>query len=414
MAESTFVKQVQTKSKAAQSAQQGLDWILVGVVAGLTLFGILMVYSAGPKFAMAIGESTDYFLVRQFIWASAGIAGAFVLSRIDYHRYARFAVLMIIVMLLSLITAVILRDRTLGANRSLFSGSVRPSELAKLVTIIYVSVWLTSKREVLNELFIGLFPLMLILGITGGFIMIQPDFSAALTVVVLGGILFFLAGGAWRQIAITLLVAMVFIWITVNLYPTGFRRVTEYIAGLNNPLNASYHVQRSIEAIINGGIFGVGIGHGSTKFTGLPVAPTDSIFAVIAEETGLIGTALVIAAYVVLLWRGLAIARRAPDMLGSLIASGVTLWIVFEAFLNMAVMVNLLPQAGNALPLISYGGSSLVTTLAGIGILFNIARVSSKTNLQQGGNTFNAVVDLRWRDRGRSVPRYGRTSGSGK
>ena len=124
------------------------------------------------------------------------------------------------------------------------------------------------------------------------------------------------------------------------------------------------------------GIFGVGIGHSSTKFTGLPVAPTDSIFAVIAEETGLIGTGFVILAYVVFLWRGLAIARRAPDKLGALLASGITIWIVIEAMLNMAVMVNLLPQAGNALPLISYGGTSLTITLAAIGILMNISRLS--------------------------------------
>ncbi len=260
----------------------------------------------------------------------------------------------------------------------MFSGSVRPSELAKLVTIIYVSVWLTAKSEVLNDITLGLFPLMFILGITGGLILIQPDLSAALTVVMLGGILFFLAGGEWRQIALTMAVAGLLGWLIVNIYPTGIDRIRYYLDGLRNLLNASYHVQRSLEAIINGGIFGVGIGHSSTKFTGLPVAPTDSIFAVIAEETGLIGTGFVILAYVVFLWRGLAIARRAPDKLGALLASGITIWIVIEAMLNMAVMVNLLPQAGNALPLISYGGSSLTITLAAIGILMNISRLSEQ------------------------------------
>jgi cell division protein FtsW len=169
-------------------------------------------------------------------------------------------------------------------------------------------------------------------------------------------------------------------------------------------------VLRSLEAIIYGGLFGVGIGHSSVKSTGLPVAPTDSIFVVVAEELGLIGSGLLILAYIVLLWRGLSIARRAPDQLGSLLASGITIWIVIEALINMAVMVNLLPHAGNALPFISYGGSNLTVTLAAVGILMNISRLSSKQETTKGGGTFGAVVDLRWRDRRRRVSRSGRSS----
>jgi cell division protein FtsW len=247
----------------------------------------------------------------------------------------------------------------------------------------------------------------------------------------LGGILFFLAGGEWRQIALTMLVAGLVGWVIVNVYPTGIARIRDYVDGLRNLLNASYHVQRSLESVIHGGLFGVGIGHGSTKFTGLPVAPTDSIFAVIAEETGLLGTGAVIGAYLLFMWRGLAIARRAPDRLGALLASGITIWIVIEAMLNMAVMVNLLPQVGNALPLISYGGSSLTITLASIGVLMSISRGSERSGGTPGsassaraarsgskpitgGSSFGTVVDLRWRDRRRSVSRSGRKPGSGR
>jgi cell division protein FtsW len=259
----------------------------------------------------------------------------------------------------------------------------------------------------------GLLPLMLIMGVTGGLIFIQPDFSAAITVVILGSLMFFLAGGAWRQIIFTLFATSLFGAIVVKLYPTGLDRVSYYWSGLQNPLEASYHVQRSLGAIINGGIFGVGIAHGSTKFTGLPVAHTDSIFAVIAEEVGLLGSGLVIIAFILLLWRGLKIANNAADPFGSLLAGGITIWIVVEAVLNMAVMVNLLPQAGNALPFISYGGSSLLMSLAGIGILLNIARQSSDNkNSKDGGSPFGAVVDLRWRDRRRGVSRSGGTPGS--
>lgn len=411
MGESTFVN-LNAKPKMTNQAHPTTDWILVSIVAGLLLFGLLMVYSAGPKFALANGSPADYFLRRQVLWAVVGAVIAFVLSRINYHYFQRFAVLMILITIAALILSATLGNTTLGANRSLLNGSVRPSELAKLVTIIYVAVWLNAKRDVLNDITVGLFPLIFILGLNAGLIMIQPDFSAAITVVILGGILFFMAGGAWRQIALTLLITAFIGWIVVNLYPTGMQRITEYIAGLRNPLDASYHVQRSLEAVINGKLFGVGIGHSSTKFTGLPVAPTDSIFAVIAEETGLFGAGMIILAYLVLLWRGLRIAQHASDFMGMLLASGVSIWIAIEAILNMAVMVNLLPQAGNALPFISYGGSSLVATLAGVGILLNVARCSESSNSTQGGSSFGAVVDLRWRDRRRRVPRYGHSSGT--
>lgn len=391
-----------------------MDWILIGLVVTITLFGLLMIYSAGPKYAQETGLDTEYFLTRQAIWAVLGVVAIFVLSRIDYHIFQRFTVPMMVVTLLMLGFVVVFGTETLGAQRSMLSGSIRPSELAKLVTIIYVSVWLTAKSEVLNDITFGLVPLMGILGITGGLILMQPDLSAALTVVMLGGILFFLAGAELRQIALTMVAAGLVGFVIINISDTGMQRIRDYVEGLRDLLNASYHVQRSLEAVISGGLFGVGIGHSTTKFTGLPVAPTDSIFAVIAEETGLIGTALIIFAYVIFLWRGLAIARRAPDKLGSLLAGGITIWIVIEAMLNMAVMVNLLPQVGNALPMVSYGGSSLLITLASVGILMNISRSSGKTKSSAGGNTFGTVIDLRWRDRRRGVSRYGRSSGTRK
>lgn len=412
MGESTFVNQAFVKPKTLSQARPKTDLILVGVALGLILFGLLMVYSAGPKFAMIIGMPPDFFLKRQVMWAGVGLIGAFILSRFPYQYYKRLTLLMMGLTIVALIVTSFIADRTYGANRSLFAGSIRPSELAKLVAIIYVSVWLTAKRDVLNDMFMGLVPLMVILGVTAALIMTQPDLSAAITVVIMGGILFFLAGGAWRQIIMTMAFTSIIGWLVVNFYSTGLQRVKDYWAGLNNPLDASYHVQRSLESIINGGVFGVGIAHGSTKFTGLPVAPTDSIFAVIAEEVGLIGAGLVIAAFMVLLWRGLKIARNAPDDFGSLLASGITIWIVVEALLNMAVMVNLLPQAGNALPFVSYGGSNLVMTMGAVGILLNIARQSGNTSSKPGGNTFGSIVDLRWRDRRRSVPRNGRTPGT--
>ena len=396
-----------------RAMREGVDWILVGTVIGLVLFGLIMVYSAGPKFAILQKLTPEYFLERQVLWAILGLVVMFVGSRIDYHLLRRFTVLMMLITLGLLVIVAISGVDTLGARRSAIGGSVRPSELAKLVTIIYVSVWLYSKREVLNDITLGLLPLMGILGITGGLILIQPDLSAAITIILLGGILYFLAGGEWRQIALVMVVSLLVGWVVVNVYPTGIKRIADYMTALRDPELSSQHVLHSLIAVINGRVFGVGLGLGSTKFTGLPVAPTDSIFAVIAEELGLLGSGVVIVAYLVILWRGLMIAGRASDRLGSLLASGVTIWIVIEAMLNMAVMVGLLPHAGNGLPFISYGGTSMLVSLAGIGILLNVARaadVSSEKNRVSGGNAFGAVVDLRWRDRGRRVSRSGRAA----
>jgi cell division protein FtsW len=172
-------------------------------------------------------------------------------------------------------------------------------------------------------------------------------------------------------------------------------------------LQASYHVRRSFEAIVNGGWFGVGIGNSLSKVTGLPVPPTDSIFAVVVEELGWFGAVALITLYGLLVWRGLVIARRAPDMLGTLLASGLVLWVGMEALINMAVMVGLVPFAGNALPFVSSGGSNLVTTLAAIGILFNISRQASlATNTSDDEwRTYSAVTHLRWWNGRRGVPR---------
>jgi cell division protein FtsW len=267
-----------------------------------------------------------------------------------------------------------------------------------------------SKRQSLQNIQLGLIPLGMILGIVGGLIYLQPDLSAAGTVLILGGLLFFLAGGDLKQIIFLMVVAVLGGWLVVRVSPTGAERVGDFLNGLKDPTQASYHVRRSFEAIVNGGVFGTGIGRSETKMLGLPVPPTDSIFAVVAEELGLVGSVALIGLYGTLVWRGMVIARRAPDMLGTLLASGLSLWIGLEALINMAVMVGLMPFAGNALPFISAGGSNLVVSLAAIGILLNISRQSGVT-VEEGNDwrSFGAVVDLRWRNRRRRISRARRS-----
>ena len=391
----------------ARRLARGMDIPLILAVVALVVFGLIMLYSASFDFSFNEFGSPTYMFARQVKWLGVGLLLAFGLSLFDYHHWRQTIVFAMLATIGLLVTVLFVNEIRLGASRSLYEGSYQPSEVAKLISIIYIAVWLYAKRDFLHDISLGLIPLGVILGIIGGLIYLQPDLSAAGTVLVLGGLLFFLAGADIKQIVFILILAIFMGWIVVQFSATGQDRVTSFVAGLQDPTNASYHVQRSFEAVIKGGFFGVGLGQADTKLTGLPFAPTDSIFAVVAEELGLFGSMLLMSLYAVLVWRGLVIARRAPDMLGTLLASGVTFWIGMEALINMAVMVGLMPFAGNALPFVSAGGSNLVSTLSAIGIILNISRLSGESVKKEENErrSFGAVVDLRRGNGRRSVSR---------
>lgn len=383
--------------------------LLVAVVA-LVVFGLAMLYSASWDFSYAAFGDKMYLFNRQVMWLGLGLTAATVLAFFDYHHWRRLVVPAMAVTVLLLLVVLVMSEVRFNAKRAVLDGSVQPSELAKLVSILYLAVWLYAKRQMLQDLSFGLIPLGVILGVVGGLIYQQPDLSAAATVLMLGGLLFFLAGGDIKQISVLLVIAVIAAWLVVSVSLTGQERVTDFVAGIKDPLQASYHVRRSFEAIVNGGWFGMGIGNSLSKVTGLPVPPTDSIFAVVVEELGWFGGVSLVGLYGFLVWRGLVIARRAPDMLGTLLASGLVMWIGLEALINMAVMVGLLPFAGNALPFVSSGGSNLVTTLAALGILFNISRQAGEATVtDEEWRSYSAVANLRWGNGRRSISRSRRS-----
>lgn len=383
---------------------------LLLIVASLLVIGLLMVYSASWDASLAISDSKSQnaIFLRQVIWVVMGVIGATVLSYFDYHRYRKWVVPMMLVVIGMLFAVLIVREVRYNSARSLLDGSIQPAELAKLVSVLYLSVWLTNNKEMLKDFKNYLLPLSFGIGFVVALILAQPDLSAGLTVLMLGIMLLFLAGGDWKHVAIVILVGLLGFIFLINVMPTGRIRFAQYLSGLENPTKSSYHIRRTYEAIIKGGVFGVGLGKANTKFTGLPLPHTDSIFAVLAEETGIIGSLIVILLYVLLLWRGFKIARNAPDQLGSLLAFGLTSWIVIEALINVSVIVGLLPFAGNALPFISAGGSSMTATMAAIGIVMNVARQGTTATASE--RSTSATVDLRRRDWRRSVSgadRYG-------
>ena len=418
MGETTYVREVPTarrNNKKRQPLRFEINALLLISIVGLLVIGLLAVFSSSWEFSFNLNEenrSIAYTIISQLRWTVVGLGIGVFLMITDYHIMQKWALPIMGITVLVLMTLIILGAANAdGPVRAFKEGSGQPSEMAKLVIIIYLSVWLCSKRDQLNQLTLGILPLMVIVGLTAVLIMAQPDFSAAITVVFLGALLFYLAGSDFKQIILLILISAALAFLAIMLFDTVRERLTIFISGLINPDEAGYHAKRAMSAISRGGLFGVGIGKGTAKYNeGVPVAWTDSIFVVIAEEAGLIGALIVVGLYVLLLYQGLKIAKHAPDLLGQLMAAGITLWIGFEALVNIGGMMNLAPVAGNALPLISTGGSSMITTLAGLGILMNISKQTSFTKKTPEGRSYSAVVSLRGRDRRGSVSRRSRSS----
>ncbi|MBE9524255.1 MAG: cell division protein FtsW [Chloroflexi bacterium] len=391
-------------------ARLQIDVPLVLILITLVAFGLLMMYSASWDASMQVtdNDSPTYLFFRQLMWLGVGIIGLVFMLWMDYHHWNRLAIAAMGTSLLGLLAVLIYGETIDDTTRGFFEGSYQPSEVAKLVIVIYLAVWLFAKRDQLEDKNFGLIPLSAIIGITGGLILSQPDLSAAAVVFLMGGLMFFLAGSAPMQTGLLLSFATGIGYLVLHFNPTKNTRITDFLVGWKSVAGSNWHVQKALIAFSRGEWFGVGIGRGVTKLTSLPFPHTDSVFAVVAEETGVFGASIVVVLFLLLLWRGLVIAMNAPDGLGSLLAAGLPLWIVLEAFINMASLMGLIPFAGNTLPFFSLGGSNLVMSLAAIGIVLNISRLSEQKK-EEKRRAFGAIVDLRRRNRRRSVSRARRS-----
>ena len=356
------------------------DLYLLAVVGLLCSIGLLMVYSASidASFLATEDNSTTYFFRRQlFPNLTVGIFVLFVLMRIDYRVWRRVSVLFMLGIIVSLVLVLVVGDDRLQARRALVSGSYQPGEAAKLVVVIYMAAWLSSKRHKLRNITYGILPFSIMIGTVATLIILQPDISTAASILATALTMFFLAGASWAQIFVVASGGFAASWFIATQFEYAQRRIDDHLAAIENLTLANNHVQAAIVAFLDGGLFGVGLGEGRQKYV-IPFPHTDSVFAVIGEELGLVGCAIVIALYVVFVFRGFTVAHNAPDTFGALLASGVTIWLVYDALLNIAVMTALVPPTGVALPFISFGGSGLVSALAGVGLILSVSRVSAK------------------------------------
>lgn len=361
-------------------AEPPYDLTLVIIVLLLLGVGIVMVYSASSVEAYAAFHDSAYYLKRQLVWTSLGLVAMASLSRIDYHRYVRLGPPLFVFTIACLVLVLIphVGVEVNGARRWLGRGSLlfQPSELAKLAVVLMFAVTLTFRRAPPSDFWRGLvFHLGLLIALFG-LILKEPDLGTALSLTVTAVLMMFVAGAKLEHLGGLFLTAVPAVGAVVVMEPYRLRRILAFVDPFKDPLGAGYHILQGLYAIGSGGLLGTGLGNSALKYFYLPEAHTDFIFAILAEELGFVGAACVIGLFCALAWRGFRIALLAPDRFGAVLGVGLTTMVIFQAVMNIAVVTDSMPVTGVPLPFISYGGSSLVFTLAGIGMLLNLSRQS--------------------------------------
>ena len=373
---------------------------LLLAVGTLTAFGLVMVFSASEVQGWLWFHNAAYYFERQLIWLALGVVLLWASAHIDYHRLRPLAwpLGLVAVGLLILVLLPHFGVEVNGARRWLRLGplQMQPAELAKIAAIVFMALWLERHRERLGSLENGVVPFLALMGLLTLLVILERDLG---TTLIMAGILlaqFLVAGGRKRHVLLLALIIGLCVYMFIRMEPYRLHRILAFFDPWSDPLNTGFQAIQSVVALGSGGFAGVGLGQSIQKYQWLPFAHTDFIFAIVGEETGLIGTSAVLGLFALFTYRGYRVALKAPDAFGSLLACGVTTWIAFQALINIAAVTVTLPTTGIPLPFISYGGSSLAITLLAVGILVNVSTQSEKV-----GWIRHASVDL-----GR---RYGRT-----
>lgn len=354
-----------------------VDKWLFSATVGLALFGVVMVYSASAIIAVQENHSQFHYVVKQGIWTLIGFGAMFVTMRFSYQQLnRRWIVYGLLLLTIFLLVAVFAFPPVNGARRwiKLSGFSAQPSELAKLSLAIFVAYVIERRAGDEGSFWRTFVPCMLALAIFAGLVAKEPDLGTALMLAIIAFTMCFAGGVRPKHLALATVPALLFVGKMLIFTPFRMRRLVAFIDPWADAQGTGYQVVQSLIAVGSGGQHGLGFAQGRQKLLFLPFAHSDFIFAVIGEELGLIGALVVVFVFAMFLWRGMRAALRAPDRFGMLLGVGIVVGIVAQALLNMSVVLALLPTKGIPLPFISYGGSSLVPTLAGVGILLNISQ----------------------------------------
>jgi cell division protein FtsW len=355
-----------------------VDLWLAAISAALVVAGLIMVLSSSQAISYLTYDSSLYVFFHQAFFAAVGLVALLVLARTDYHRLRKWAApgaaLSLLLMVIVLVPHV--GVNSYGAERWIGLGSIgtiQPSEIVKLGTSIYLAHWIAKRGNRIKTFSGGFLPMLIMLGVLLGLLMLQKDLGTALVVTSIFGAAY-LTGGAPKRYLVVLVVLLIVSFVGfVLLESYRVDRLTTYLNPFADPQNKTLQAYQALLGLGSGGITGVGLGHSVQKYDWLPQADTDFIFAIVGEETGLIGATLLLGGFVFFAVRGYRTAMRAPDRMGVILASAITTWITFQALVNMGVVTDTLPITGVPLPFISYGGSALVMCMAAVGVLLNIS-----------------------------------------
>lgn len=353
------------------------DRILFTAAALLICVSVVMVYSASAALAFDKFGQAYMFLTKQALWTALGLAGLAVAMRIDYRTYRNEAFIWFLTGVVGVLLVLVLFSAPVNGARRWFNVGglgIQPSELAKIAGILFTALMLERRMHRIDELSYSLLPISLIVGAMCCLILLQPDFGTALSLLLIVATMVFAAGLHYRYLIGATLALVPLLYFVVMSEPERQRRVLAFWNPWANPLGEGFQVIQSLIAVGTGGVFGRGLMGGVQKLFFLPEPHTDFIYAVIGEELGLLGATTVLICFCVIAWRGLRIAMRAPDSFGSFLALGLTTMIAVQALVNISVVLGLLPTKGIPLPLVSSGGSSLLISLLGVGVLLNVSQ----------------------------------------
>jgi cell division protein FtsW len=364
-----------------KSKKHSPDFLIFFVVLLLLSIGIIMVFSASAYSSYLTYDDPYYYLKRQLINALIGIFAMIFAMNIHYKYLYKYATLMLASTIFLLILTLLIGKVSGGAGRWIGIGSIafQPSEIVKIAMVIFMAKSLSLNQNKLKDFIKGLLPQLIILGFVCVLILAQPDLGTA--VAVAGTIYLLLAVAGARPLHLGLLASCGVLAVIAAIIdePYRMRRIIAFINPYADPIGAGFQTIQSLLALGSGGLFGMGLGNGRQKLLYIPERHTDFIYAVLGEELGFIGAFFILFLFIILVWRGFKIAVTAPDYFSSLLAAGITIMIGFQALLNLGVVTGSLPVTGITLPFISYGGSSLVFSLASIGILLGISRYVKNT-----------------------------------
>jgi cell division protein FtsW len=355
---------------------QSDKWLFLATLV-LVCVSVVMVYSASAVVALERYQQPYYFVTRQVMWALFGLAVLTIVMRIDYRTYRNEQVVWGALGLVGVLLVAVLFARPINGSRRWFGVGgfgIQPSELAKVAAVLFTAITLDRRMARINELKYALSPIALITCGLAGLILLEPDFGTAAAMALVVGVMVMAAGLSYRYILGLVALTVPLGYLVLVSAPYRLRRWTAFWCPECDPLGDGFHLLQSLIAVGSGGWLGRGLMGGVQKLFYLPEPHTDFIYAVIAEELGLLGASLVLVCFCVIAWRGLRAAVTAPDRFGAFLALGITTMVVAQAFLNISVVLGLLPTKGIPLPLVSNGGSSLLVNLASIGVLLNISQ----------------------------------------